>query len=155
MILTRQLVVKVYGTPAPQGSLRPVGKTKRLLINDNPRTDAWRAMICKAGRAFKLDEPIDGPVIVEVTTTLTRPTTITPAKRPWPSQQSPFHGDVDKLGRVILDGLQDAGVVHNDAQVVQLITTKVYPDTPHADDTLERPGAVIRIYTPTMLEDPP
>jgi Holliday junction resolvase RusA-like endonuclease len=148
VILDRQLVVKIHGKPAPKGSLRSYGQGR--IVEDNPNTTAWRALIAKAGRAWHLEEPIDGPVIVEVTTTLQRPTTIKPQKRPWPSCQSPGHGDVDKLARTILDGLQDAHVFHNDAQVVQLITRKVYPDTPGAEycDALEGPGAIIRIYPP-------
>lgn len=140
-------MVLVYGRPAPKGSLRVVGRGKhRNVIEDNPNVDAWRALIARAGRAWKLDEPIDGPLIAEMTITLDRPTTVTPGSRPWPSKRSPGHGDIDKLARAVLDGLQDAGVFTDDAQVVELIARKVYPDTPGIADVLKRPGAAIRLY---------
>lgn len=144
-------MVKVYGRPAPKGSLRIVGRgAKAHVIEDNAATAAWREVIRRAGRAWyragKITDPITGPLICEVTITLDRPESVTPGSRPYPSKQSPGHGDVDKLARLILDGLEDAEVYGNDAQVVELTARKVYPDTPHALDALDRPGAVIRLY---------
>lgn len=151
MILVGQLMVKVYGRPAPKGSLRVVGRGKyRNVIEDNPATEAWRALVARAGRAWytagKLTEPIEGPVVAYLTITLDRPGTVTATSRPWPTKRSPGHGDVDKLARAILDGLQDAKVYDDDAQVVELIARKAYPDTPGMRDVLDRPGAVIRLY---------
>ena len=146
MILDRPLMVKVYGTPAPKGSLRPVGRgPHRALIEDNPASEPWRALIARAGRAWHLSEPLDGPLAATITVTLARPQTVTIKARPWPSKQSPGHGDIDKLARLILDGLQDAKVYGNDAQVVELTIVKAYPDTPNVPNILDRPGAVIRL----------
>jgi len=52
----------------------------------------------------------------------------------------------------VLDGLQDAGLFTDDCLVVELPARKTYSDTPGAQDRLERPGAVIRIY-PIGAED--
>lgn len=159
MILDKPLMVKVYGRPAPKGSLRVVGRGPHAqVIEDNANTTAWRAMIKRAGRAWysagKLTEPIDGPVAVDCTITLDRPLSVTATSRPWPSKRSPGHGDVDKLARLILDGLEDAGVYADDAQVVELTARKVYPDTPGIppEDRLDRPGAVIHVYP--VADDP-
>jgi Holliday junction resolvase RusA-like endonuclease len=160
MKLTRPLAFKVYGTPAPQGSLRTIGNGKaRRLINDNPKTGPWRERVAKGGRALMAHhhypEPIDGPITVTVTTTLQRPVSIKPHKRWWPYLQSPGHGDVDKLARTVLDALVDARVIANDAQVVELVAVKAYRDTPTAPDRLHRPGAVIRIYPTEQPDDQP
>lgn len=152
MLLDRQLAIKVYGRPAPKGSLRSVGQGR--MVDDNPATSAWRKQIIRAGHAWQLPEPLDGPLILEATITLERPATVKPKKRPWPHIRSPGHGDIDKLARTILDGLQDAQVLTDDAQIVQLVITKVYPDTPGAVDQLHRPGATIRIL-PAILEEQP
>jgi crossover junction endodeoxyribonuclease RusA len=151
MRLDRTLMVKVHGRPAPKGSLRPVGKNRRILKDDNPNTEQWRRHIAAAGRAWRLSEPLDGPLGLEVTITLARPASIKPSRRPWPHLRSPGHGDIDKLARTILDGLQDAGVFHDDAQVCELVARKGYPDT-DTPDLLDRPGAVITIY-PISLDD--
>ena len=150
MILDAPLMVKVYGRPAPKGSLRVVGRGERAhVIEDNANTTAWRDLIRRAGRAWytagKLNEPIDGPVAVECTITLDRPESVTPTSRPWPSKKSPGHGDMDNLARLILDGLEDAAVYGNDAQVVDGRPEGV-PRHPHALDALDRPGAIVRLY---------
>jgi len=148
----RQIAVKVYGRPAPKGSLRVVGRgPNRNVIEDNPDTEAWRALVARAGRAWYraglLDAPIVDPVALFVTVTLERPTTVSQRSRPWPHKRSPGHGDADKLARTILDGLQDAKVYADDAQVVELTIVKAYPDTPGVRDRLDRPGAWIRLLT--------
>jgi hypothetical protein len=65
---------------------------------------------------------------------------------------SPGHGDADKLGRAILDGLKDGDLYGNDAQVCGITSWKRYPDSPSVPwidprDHLDRPGVVIRIHT--------
>lgn len=143
--------VKVYGHPAPKGSLKCIGGNGRhQLIEDNKNTKPWRERLHAAGPHLKLDgQPWDGPVGVTLTFTLDRPNTIKPGARPWPAKRSPGHGDVDKLARTVLDALEDAGVFTNDAQVCVLTTTKCYPDTPDVLDQLDHPGVLIRVYAIT------
>ena len=140
--------VKVYGDPAPKGSLKCVGGKggRHQLVEDTERTKPWRALVKKAGQALNLPGPLAGPVGVEATFTVLLPGSVKPEARVWPwKRSSGIGGDVDKLGRVVLDALEDAGVVGNDAQVCDLHAVKAYPHTP-VPDVLERPGLLLRIW---------
>jgi Holliday junction resolvase RusA-like endonuclease len=139
--------VRVPGTPAPKGSMIPgITKDGRLFVReDNKATKPWRDKVCAAGLLLKqrAGGTILGPVGIDVTVTVERPRTV---DRQWPTvNRSKGGGDIDKLARTVLDGLQDSGVIGDDAQVVELVARKCYPDSP-CPDRLDRPGAVIRIY---------
>jgi len=161
MTLDKPYAVAVYGLPAPKGSLKcigEVGNVKHQLVDDEKvPVRRWRERVRLAGDDLR--RRIGGTVAdntpVEVTVTLTLPR---PKKHfrtgrfahllrddapPWPSRRG--SKDDDKLARCVLDGLQDSQVFADDAQVVGLTVWKCYPDTPHAPDQLDRPGAVIRI----------
>jgi Holliday junction resolvase RusA-like endonuclease len=144
--------VKVPGTPAPKGSMIPGRKRGDCPVchlngplyvrEDNKATKPWRKTVCDAGLLLKrrAGGTILGPVGIDVTLTVARPATAT---RQWPHVRG--SNDVDKLARTVLDGLQDSGLIADDAQVVELVARKCYPDSP-CPDRLDRPGAVIRIY---------
>jgi Holliday junction resolvase RusA-like endonuclease len=139
--------IRLYGLPAPKGSLRCVGRRGRrahVLIEDNKNTKPWRDKVAYAGRRLRITEPWTGPIGVEVTVTVPRPATVRREGRPWPVTRSSY--DVDKLARVILDGLQDAQVFRDDSQIVELTIRKAYPDTDDCPDRLDNPGACIRLY---------
>ncbi len=146
--------VKVYGDPAPQGSTRCIGSNGRhQLIADTKRTKPWRALVKRAGEALDLPGPLSGPVAVEVTFTVLLPSSVKPTSRFWPwKRSSGIGGDIDKLARALLDGLQDAGVFADDAQVCDLHAVKAYPHSP-APDVLDQPGALIRIWLMRGTDD--
>lgn len=148
--LTRPYAVRIWGQPVPQGSMTCVGRGGFHNVQPaNAKTlKPWRKQVVAAGRHLlgNIGAPIAGPVGVEVTLTVPRPASVPPGARPWPTARGKNSLDVDKGARAILDGLQDSGLVTDDAQVVELIARKVYPDTPDAPDALPRPGAVIRVY---------
>lgn len=78
-------------------------------------------------------ETVAGPVEVQVTFFLERPSSIPQSKRPWPIKPP----DLDKLVRS-LDSLTDAGVWEDDSQICILQAAKCYADT-------REPGAEIRV----------
>lgn len=126
--------VTVVGEPAPQGSMKCVGRNGRhqLVPNNVAVLKPWRRLVRAAGEALRQRNSaptLEGAVGVEVTITLERPKTVKPSERRWPTKQSEHHGDVDKLGRAVLDGLAEAATYLNDAQVCELHIRKVYPDT--------------------------
>jgi Holliday junction resolvase RusA-like endonuclease len=142
--LDRDYAVRVYGLPAPKGSMKCVGKNGRhQLVEQLAKTvTPWRALVVAAGKALPVSGLV-GPIGVEVTFTVPRPKTVPLSVREWPTVA---RGDLDKMCRLLLDGLEDAGLYGNDSQVVDLHAVKAYPDTPGATDRLDRPGAVIRIF---------
>lgn len=136
--------VTVYGNPAPKGSLRSIGKGR--MIEDNENTEPWRALVANAAMRDLKGFTVDDAVAVEMTFTLKRANTITPARRPWPTKRSPGHGDIDKLARCVLDALQDVGILVDDAQIVEVTARKGYADS-DAPDLLDRPGMVLHVMS--------
>ena len=136
----------VYGTPAPQGSKRAfVAGGRAVVVDDNkPKLRSWRQDVRKAA----LDagpqmsrEPVD----VSVTFFLARPkghygtgrnAGVVRGSAPRHPAVKP---DLDKLLRSTLDGLKEAGVYHDDAQVVIVAGVKEYCRRDQA------PGAFITI----------
>jgi Holliday junction resolvase RusA-like endonuclease len=116
----------VLGEPVPQGSSRAfyVPKLNRAVItNANPRTRIWRSSVSDAARSARGDAlPLEG-VGVEVLVEFYLPRPASAPKRVTVPAKKP---DVDKLLRAILDGITDAGVWRDDAQVVRVVATKVF-----------------------------
>lgn len=143
------LVVVVHHLPAPQGSKI---RTNYGVRDDNPATKPFRDIVtAEALTARKTAgwEPRPGPVVVDVVFTMPRPRghygtgrNATKVKASAPSHPA-TKPDSDKLGRAVLDGLDDAGVYLDDGQVFDLHIVKAYP---HGHlDALDTPGAVITI----------
>ena len=138
------LTFDVYGRPAPQGSKRYVGGNRAQggrFIEASKYLPAWRRAVTEAALLAMADAEwvtVSGPVEVDVTFYLERPSTISRSSRPWPIKPP----DLDKLVRS-LDSLTDAGVWDDDGQMVILRAAKQYADT-------REPGASIKI-TPIVL----
>lgn len=145
-MITRTIRLVVPGTPAPKGSMRCIGGRGRghQLIEDNKRTRPWRQNVARAASRAPEQADKGQPVEVSITFLLERPRshyTARGALRKGSPALPTGHGtgDLDKLERTILDALEDAGVLHNDAQVIGGTTVKLYarPD--------QNPGATIEI----------
>jgi len=134
------LTFDVYGRPAPQGSKRYVGGNRAQggrFIEASKYLPAWRKAVTSTAVAIMEDEgwaTCTDPVTLEVIFYLERPATIPQSKRPWPIKPP----DLDKLLRAVADSCSDAGVWHDDDQVVHVIAWKCYADT-------REPGASIKI----------
>jgi Holliday junction resolvase RusA-like endonuclease len=130
------VTLTVYGRPAPKGSMRSLGAGR--MVESNLNVTPWRAAIC----AEALSQPVrhlDGPLYVRVTLTVPKPKTtrdLAPITR--------SSGDVDKHLRCVLDALQDADLIADDARVICAMVEKVWPGT--SLDALDTPGAVIVVY---------
>lgn len=159
-MLTAEIRLIVTGRPAPKGSLVCVGRPggRHQLIEDNKRTAPWRRTVADTIRkSWPHDQHAapGQPIGAELTTSHARPTghygtgrnahQLKPTADPHPVTRSA--GDLDKLARLLLDAIQDTDVLPDDAQVVELISRKVYA-RPHdpTDDVLPCPGVVIRLY---------
>jgi len=148
--MTLRLDIVVHGTPAPQGSKRggfsaKTGKT--FVYEQNSKTQkSWRQDVIAAAVALREAGGVDsleGPVAIFIRFQLPRPASVKVSKRPYPAVKP----DVDKLIRNTLDGLTQAGVYRDDAQVVDLFVQKRYA----TDDPGGAPGATIRV----SLVEPP
>lgn len=136
-----QLVV--YGTPAPQGSKKFVGVRagRGIMIESSAKVKPWRqdvkseALRVKAGA-----EPLDGPLSVRMVFTVPKPASSPKRRRTFPMRKP----DLSKLIRSTEDALVDAGLIADDARIVQYErAAKVFPGEDH--EALESPGVRIEI----------
>ncbi len=138
------LTITVYGSPAPQGSKRHVGKG--VMIEMSKKVKPWREAVKWAAlEACDTSNPsqqghgmgcVSGPVFVEMIFTMPRPKS---AKKDAMADRRP---DLDKLVRSTNDALSDVGTWEDDARVVRCVASKVFPGDV---DSLASPGAIIRI----------
>ncbi len=126
----------VTGVPKPQGSKRAFvvqakGEKPRAVVvdsNKGPMRD-WRVDVTvEAARQRELmcAPPLTGPVSVLLTFWLPRPKSA-PKSRVFHSVRP----DLDKLTRAVFDSITAAGLWHDDSQVSELTTQKIYPEPSH------------------------
>lgn len=124
-------MLEVVGLPAPQGSKRHVGRG--VLVESSRRVRPWRDAVRAAAVQAALPAfPRGVPVSLAVTFLLPRPAShygtgrnaavLRPGAPRWPAVMP----DVDKLLRSTMDALGEAGVWHDDAQVVHVVACKAY-----------------------------
>jgi crossover junction endodeoxyribonuclease RusA len=130
------ITIFVHQTPGPQGSKRHVGRG--VMIESSAKVKPWREAVKWAWRELNV-EKICGPVAVTMVFTLIKPKSA-PKRRVTYPDRTP---DVDKLVRSTCDALVQAGAIEDDARVVHLTASKVYPSEGY--QALKTPGAVIRI----------
>lgn len=131
--------MRVYGTPAPQGSKRHVGGGR--MVEASKKVGPWReAVVSEAIRAGLADSRIDGPCRIAITFYMARPAGhsgphgLKASAPDWPHRTP----DLDKLVRSTLDAITQAAIWTDDARVVYITATKTYAD--HTG-----PGALITI----------
>lgn len=124
------LNIFVEGHPAPQGSKKMVGRSKTgvpVLVEMCKRHKSWRKTVSDA---VKLSFPpiLDGQtgeMHVGLCFVMPRPKSMS-AKRPTPPHTK--RPDQDKLFRSIMDGITDAGLWRDDAQVTKSAVIKRYAE---------------------------
>jgi len=117
------ITIEVHGTPGPQGSKRHVGGG--VMIESSKKVKPWREAVkwaaLEAMKIANFQRVDELPVMVNIVFRFPRPKTV---KREWPITKR--SGDLDKLLRSTFDALKDAGVMGDDAQVVETYSRKVY-----------------------------
>lgn len=146
---------KVEGTPAPQGSksmMKHKQSGKMIMLESSKAVKPWRAEVTKKAKTVVAGSAkMTGPVTVRVTFILKRPgyhyrTGKYAHLLRDDAPAAPFGTggmDVDKLARAVLDGLTDAGVWGDDAQVTELHAAKIYADPDSIVVAYHHPGAYI------------
>jgi Holliday junction resolvase RusA-like endonuclease len=167
--MTEPLTITVHGRPAPQGSKRafaikkggvPTGKVA-VIESSHDRVKSWRqavidAALEAAGPTLVRERlPLNGPTIALMVFFLPRPkghyrtgrnaAQLRDSAPAWPSKTP----DLSKLCRATEDALVDAGMLADDALIVEYERLcKYYAGTPgvlYGGGTLRTPGAVITI----------
>ena len=114
------ITFRVIGTPAPQGSKRHVGRG--ILVESSKKVRPWRQDVAAAALEARAGaDPIAGPVYASIIFYLPRPKSA-PKSREFPDRKP----DLDKLERSTYDALVVAGIIRDDAQIVQSHNMKVY-----------------------------
>lgn len=136
--------IVVYGTPAPQGSKKFVGLAKSgrgIMVESSKKVKPWRQDVKDAALKVRNGAaPIDGPVIVRMVFTLPKPASA-PKRRRTYAMRKP---DLSKLARSTEDALTDAGVLADDARIVEYERlAKVFPG--EDPESLEACGVRIEI----------
>ncbi len=142
--------ISLLGSPAPQGSKKFVGTTKEgrgLMVESSKKVRPWRQDVKAAAELVMAGRPpLDGPLVAVMTFTVPKPTSAPKTRRTWPCRKP----DASKLARSTEDALTDAGVWTDDARVVTLISSKVYPN--EGPNALKAPGAVIEVFAVTEVQ---
>lgn len=115
----------VDGVAQTKGSFR--APAAGVVTDDNPRTKPWQARVASAARLAMGGggmPPIEGPVVLTLRFYLPKPRT----RRILDSTSKP---DLDKLVRAVKDGLTQAKLYHDDAQVVAVVAHKAFASGPH------------------------
>lgn len=128
----------VRGIPAPQGSKTPGVRNDGapFLRDANPTSlQGWRTAVGFVLQNEWGGPPWEGGVITELNFSLLRPRSVSEKRRPYPTVKP----DLDKLVRAVLDAL--TGIcIKDDAQVVEIHTTKEYAAEPGVSIILQRPS---------------
>jgi crossover junction endodeoxyribonuclease RusA len=133
LVITRPHAFRVYGEPAPKGSIAGrVAKNGRVILSEQVnRNRPWRRAIEKAAPIHITERAEKGQAIrITLLFALTRTQAAAGRTRPTTQSAQKIGGDLDKLARLVLDALESCAVLANDAQVVELTATKVYADSP-------------------------
>lgn len=123
-----------YGTPAPQGSKRHVGRG--VMIESSKAVKPWREDVKHAALAARDQGApcLDGPLLVRMVFTLRRPKSA-PKRLTIPATTP----DLSKLCRSTEDAITTAGLWADDARAADYVRlAKVW--TGYDDDALPMPG---------------
>ena len=113
----------VEGTPIQQGSMRHIGHG-RMIHSKAVELAAWRADIASAAKLAGC-KPILDPIAITMRFRVKRPKSV---KREYPTVAP----DLDKYVRSVNDGLTGVAFA-DDSQVIQIIASKEYADSPGVD----------------------
>lgn len=137
------LRIVVYGSPAPQGSKKFVGMRggRGVMVESSAKVRPWRQDVKLAAEVARNGAaPLDCALRVSMVFTLPKPKSAPKSRRTHPDRKP----DLSKLARSTEDALTDAGVLADDARIVEFVRlAKVFPG--EDPDSLEAPGVRITI----------
>jgi len=134
--------ITVRGDPAPQGSKKFVGVRggRGVMVESSRRVKPWRQDVVAAACESYSGPPLDGALALKMVFTLAKPTSAPKRRQTWPNKKP----DVSKLARSTEDALVTAGIIADDARIVEYTRlAKVFPR--EDPDALDSPGVKIEI----------
>jgi len=137
-----KITFEVFGLPAPQGSKRHVGGGR--MIESSKAVKPWREAVKWAAREAMAQQcgwaALDGPLLARIVFTVPKPKSAPKTRRTWPDRKP----DLSKLLRSTEDALTDAGLIADDARLVEFSRlAKAFPgEDPEA---LASPGCRITV----------
>jgi Holliday junction resolvase RusA-like endonuclease len=143
--MSEQIMVQIMGHPRPQP--RPRFVNGRVISTADANAKVWRAAVMNAANRLHgmSSIPLKGPLQFSMAFVFPTPKEDRHGK---PHTQVP---DVDNLAKLILDAMQDAGVLENDSAVSSMELSKSWgpkggvviymgPDEELSGDLPELPG---------------
>ena len=128
----RILSLFINGTPIPQGSKTArVINGRPIMYEANRKHAAWRKDVVEGVRHYF--KAIGGRDVVSIPRTSSAKVWLTfyfDKPKSNTSEDMVKKPDIDKLSRAILDGLVEAGLLHDDSQVIKLVAEKKWADKP-------------------------
>lgn len=142
----------VPGRPRSKGSMKCLGGKSHNMVEQVSESKPWRQKMQRAivreisvrmsrpGHDAAAWRPIEAPLSVRLVFVYERPKTGMGTSLPYPTLAAGANaaGDIDKLSRNVLDALQGAGLIKDDAQVVELRARKGWG---------ERAGVLMQVET--------
>lgn len=124
-------MIRVYGTPAPQGSKQAYVRGKRaVLVEVSRKVKPWREAVVAAAQASGLS--YGGIVAVHVIFYMPRPKSHYGSRKgqPYLKDTAPSYPsgkpDIDKLLRSTFDALTTSGIIEDDSRIVEVFARKLY-----------------------------
>jgi len=135
--------ITIPGEPVAKGRPRVVRRGNHTRAITPPKTVAFESMVALVASEAWQGEPIaaDVPVAVVIDAYFKRPKRLRRAKDPSGAIPHTKRPDGDNVAKAVLDGLDKAGIWHDDSQVTNLTIRKWYCATVHRTE----PRTVIRI----------
>jgi len=135
--------ITIPGEPVAKGRPRVVRRGNHTRAITPPKTVAYESMVALVASEAWQGEPIapDVPVAVIIDAYFKRPKRLMRRKDPTGAIPHTKRPDGDNVAKAVLDGLDKAGIWHDDSQVTNLTIRKWYCAMVHRTE----PRTVIRI----------
>ncbi len=118
--------LEIPGNPVPMGRPKVTTRGGHARAYIPKKTRAWLDMASTIVRSYWKSQPLEGPVGVSAVFVSKRPQRLLRKKDPEGRIPRDVRGDVDNLGKSLLDALEMGGVYQDDGQVVYLQLRDLY-----------------------------
>lgn len=128
------ITFRVMGIPKGQPRPRAASFGGKARVYDPRTAESWKEAISWVAKHHRPEEPITGPVAVDLTHYMPRPKAH--FNKHGVKPDAPFHHtgkpDTDNLAKAALDCLTQLGFWRDDSQVCSLAVSKEYSEQPGA-----------------------